>query len=87
MERTIKSPGDGRTYKITGLSDAEITGSFVSESKNVFLWGLNRINGTVVMTNTLRAEDQKEWKAKHGKPFPILWMWTQKCTASNRPAM
>ncbi|WP_293922163.1 hypothetical protein [Sphingobium sp. UBA5915] len=86
-EGTIKSPGDGRAYQITRVTDTEITGSFVSENKNIFLWGLNRINGTVAVTNTLRAEDQKEWKAKHGKLFPILWMWSQKCNASDQPAM
>ncbi|EQB11250.1 hypothetical protein [Sphingobium lactosutens] len=84
---TITSPDNSPTYKITGKAAAEITGSFVSESRNVSLWGLNRISGTVVVTHTLQAAQQKEWQAKHGKPFPIMWMWSQKCKASDRPAM
>ena len=84
---TITSPDKSRIYRVTGRTETTITGSFVSEGGNVFLWGLNRINGAVSVSNTPKSEDQREWKAAHGKLFPILWTWGQKCTASSRPAM
>lgn len=83
---TVSQPGDSRIYKIVDKDTSAISAVLSRQGSDVsFSILLNRINGVLTVEHTIlsTSSDIQEWRVKHGKAFPTIWTWEQKCVSGH----
>lgn len=82
---TVSQPGDSRIYKIVNKNTNTISAILSRQGSDVsFSILINRINGLLTVKHIILPTNPnvEEWRVKHGKAFPTIWAWEQKCVPS-----